>query len=113
MSTYLITPRNRATFAGGRYAKVDLARGARLFLGLNCFEAGQTQAAHTHADADKFYLVLSGKARMLVGSETVIAGAGDVVWCPAGVVHGVEDALEPTVLLTAMAPPPGSRSEAG
>jgi quercetin dioxygenase-like cupin family protein len=29
-----------------------------------------------------------------------------VVWCPAGVPHGVEEALERTVLLIAMAPPP-------
>jgi quercetin dioxygenase-like cupin family protein len=107
VTDYLIRPDERVAFATERFTRNDLARGARLFLGLNCFEAGQTQAAHTHADADKFYLVRSGKARMTVGDATFLAAEGDVVWCPAGVPHGVEEALERTVLLIAMAPPPG------
>jgi len=35
-----------------------------------------------------------------------VAAAGDLIWAPAGVVHGVEEALERTVLLVGMAPPP-------
>jgi quercetin dioxygenase-like cupin family protein len=107
VTNYLIRPDERAAFAKERFTKTDLARGDRLLLGLNCFEAGQTQAAHTHADVDKFYLVRSGKARMRVGDATLLAAEGDVVWCPAGVPHGVEEALERTVLLIGMAPPPG------
>ena len=106
MTDYLIRPDERVAFAPERFTKHDLARGARLWLGLNCFEAGQTQAAHTHADADKFYLVRSGKARMTVGGESILVAAGDLVWCPAGVVHGVEEALERTILLIGMGPPP-------
>jgi quercetin dioxygenase-like cupin family protein len=86
--------------------KADLFRGASLFLGLNCFEAGQTQRVHTHAGADKFYLVVSGRARMSVGSETREVGPGTVVWAPADVPHGVAQALERTVLLVGIAPPP-------
>jgi quercetin dioxygenase-like cupin family protein len=81
---------------------MDLARGSTLFLGLNCFEPGQMQAAHTHADADKFYLVLAGKARMRVGNDLVVASSGDVIWCPAGVTHGVEEALERTTMMVGM-----------
>ena len=86
--------------------KIDLAKGSRLFAGLNTFEAGQAQRVHVHADADKFYLIMSGKARMTVGDETRDAGAGTLVWAPAGVAHGVDEALERTVMLIAMAPPP-------
>ena len=86
--------------------KADLFRGASLFLGLNCFESGQTQRVHTHAGADKFYLVVSGRARMTVGSETREVGPGTVVWAPADVPHGVAQALERTVLLVGIAPPP-------
>ena len=99
---YLVKPAAQSRFAAERYTKTDLARGQHLFLGLNCFLPGQSQAAHTHASADKFYLVLSGKARMLVGAEQVIAEAGDLVWCPAGVVHGVEEALEESVIMVGM-----------
>ena len=46
---------------------------------------------------------------MIVGGETQVAGAGTLVWAPAEVPHGVAEALEPTVMLVAISPPPGSR----
>jgi len=81
---------------------VDLARGGHLLAGLNCFEPGQSQAVHAHAGADKFYLVLEGKARMQVGSEEAEAGPGTLVWAPAGVPHGVLQAVERCVMLVGM-----------
>lgn len=95
-----------AAFQQGKAAKTDLFRGGQLFVGLNCFEPGQAQPSHTHAGADKFYLVVSGKARMTVGPETQVVEAGTVVWAPADVPHGVDEALERTVMLVAIAPPP-------
>ncbi len=94
------------SFNPDKAAKADLFRGAALFVGLNCFEPGQGQAVHTHTGADKFYLVVSGRARLTVGEETRDAGPGMVVWAPAGIPHGVVVAGERTVLLVAMAPPP-------
>jgi len=95
-----------AGFDPGRATKADLFRGDRLFVGLNCFEPGQGQKVHAHAGADKFYLIVSGRARLTVGEETREAGPGTVVWAPAGVPHGVAEALERTVMLVAIAPPP-------
>lgn len=95
-----------SSFGPDAATKADLFRGASLFLGLNCFETGQSQRLHTHAGADKFYLVVSGRARMTVGSETREVGPGTVVWAPADVPHGVSEALERTVLLVGIAPPP-------
>jgi len=95
-----------ATFDSGAPTKADLCRGDHLFVGLNCFEPGQAQRIHTHAAADKFYLVVSGRARMTVGEITREAGPGTIVWAPAGVPHGVAQALERTVLLVGIAPPP-------
>ncbi|MBK8004806.1 MAG: cupin domain-containing protein [Gemmatimonadetes bacterium] len=94
-----------ARFGAEKAAKVDLFRGTGLFLGLNCFEPGQAQPVHAHAGADKFYFLASGKARMVVGDETFEAAAGDVVWAPADVPHGVAEALERTVMLVGIAPP--------
>jgi quercetin dioxygenase-like cupin family protein len=93
-----------AQFGGDKFTKSDLFRGAHLFAGLNCFEPGQSQGVHTHTGADKFYFLVTGKARMTVGSETREALAGDIVWAPAGVPHGVEMALERTVMLVAIGP---------
>ena len=104
--TYFSSPVAAATFRHDRFAKTDLFRGKQLFLGLNSFETGQHQSAHAHAGADKFYLVLSGKARMTVGTESAIVEAGSLIWAPADVPHGVDEAIERTVLLVGMAPPP-------
>ncbi|HYK83354.1 MAG TPA: cupin domain-containing protein [Gemmatimonadales bacterium] len=98
----------RATFSGGKMAKIDCFRSHRLLVGLNCFEPGQEQPVHAHAGADKFYLVVSGKARFVVGEREREAGPGDLILAPAGLPHGVARALERTVLLVAIAPaPPG------
>jgi quercetin dioxygenase-like cupin family protein len=95
-----------SSFRADAATKADLFRGESLFVGLNCFEPGQTQRVHTHAGADKFYLVVSGRARMTVGRDTREVGPGTVVWAPADVPHGVAEALERTVLLVGIAPPP-------
>ncbi|MGQ0702124.1 MAG: cupin domain-containing protein [Gemmatimonadales bacterium] len=96
-----------ATYRADRFVKLDLVAGRTLFLGLNCFEDGQSQAVHTHGGADKFYLILSGNARMIVGEHTVDAGPNTLVWAPVGVPHGVERAYGRTLMLVGMAPPPG------
>jgi quercetin dioxygenase-like cupin family protein len=102
--TYFLSPLAGVAYRPDRFAKSDLARGAHLFLGLNCFEPGQRQPVHVHEGADKFYLVLSGKARISVGDETQVAETGRLIWAPAGVSHGVEEALERTVMLVGVAP---------
>lgn len=97
-----------ATFDAVKATKADIFVGQQLFVGLNCFEPGQSQKVHVHAGADKFYLVVSGKARITVGDQTREVGAGTVVWAPADLPHGVDEALERTVMLVAMAPPPAA-----
>jgi quercetin dioxygenase-like cupin family protein len=110
MTDYFRSIDDVATFAKDRAAKADLFAGRHLFVGLNCFEPGQSQKIHVHAGSDKFYLVVSGKARMVVGNETREVGTGTVVWAPADLPHGVGEALERTVMLVAIAPPPANLS---
>jgi quercetin dioxygenase-like cupin family protein len=106
MPEHFIALESATRFDPAKLVKADLFDGSTLFAGLNCFEPGQSQPVHSHAGADKFYLVISGKARMTVGDQTRVAGAGTLVIAPAGVPHGVAEALERTVLLIGMAPPP-------
>jgi quercetin dioxygenase-like cupin family protein len=106
MSDYYTQIADAVSFGADRPAKADLFAGRHLFVGLNCFEPGQSQRVHTHAGADKFYLIVSGRANMTVGDETRVAGPGTVVWAPADVPHGVAEALERTVMLVGIAPPP-------
>ncbi len=107
MSEFLIDPVAHARFEPGRSTKADLVCGAHLFLGLNCFEPGQEQRVHCHDGADKFYLIVSGKARMAVGEDQFEVGPGAVVWAPANVPHGVLVALERTVMMVGLSPTPG------
>jgi quercetin dioxygenase-like cupin family protein len=106
MTDYFRSIDAAARFASDKAAKADLFAGHNLFVGLNCFEPGQSQKVHVHAGSDKFYLVVSGKARMIVGKQTRDVGAGTVIWAPADLPHGVAHALERTVMLVAIAPPP-------
>src|SRR4029450_597601 len=85
MSDYFRKVERSAAFSPDKAAKADLFAGERLFVGLNCFEAGQTQKVHAHSGADKFYYVCSGRARLTVGEETRGGRAGDIVLGPAGV----------------------------
>ena len=97
---------SRAVFSPAKMAKVDCFRSDGLLVGLHCFEPGQEQKIHTHAGADKFYFVVSGKARFTVGDRTIDARAGDLILTPAGIPHGVQRALEQTVMLVGIAPAP-------
>jgi quercetin dioxygenase-like cupin family protein len=82
---------NYISFKPEKFTKATLFQSERLLLGLNCFEPGQVQAVHDHADQDKFYLVLEGEGEFTVGEEVQTMGVGGVVLAPAGVPHGVNN----------------------
>ena len=100
-------PADHAGARPDKFYKTTLFRGDALLLGLNCLEPGQTQAVHDHADQDKFYFVIEGVGRFQVGDERFTAGAGELVWAPAGIVHGVtNDGTDRLTLLVGIAPAP-------
>lgn len=90
-----------------KFFKKTLFRSDAILLGLNCLEPGQVQSPHDHAGQDKFYYVVEGTGRFQLGEEQVEAGVGEVVWAPAGLVHGVvNEARERLTLLVGIAPAP-------
>ncbi|MFO7662821.1 MAG: cupin domain-containing protein [Chloroflexota bacterium] len=90
-----------------KFYKDTLFRSDSLLLGVNCLEPGQVQEPHDHADQDKFYYIVDGQGRFLIDEEYVTAGAGDIVWAPAGVVHGVwNEGDRRLTLLVGIAPAP-------
>ena len=99
MPAFLPRVAERARFAAEKMQKLACVQTDRFLLGLNCFEPGQAQKLHAHTGADKFYLVLSGKAKVVVGAEAREVSPGDLVFAPAGVEHGVETAYERTIML--------------
>ncbi|MFT3917057.1 MAG: cupin domain-containing protein [Anaeromyxobacteraceae bacterium] len=71
--------------------KLNLFETARFFADVYCMEVGQQQKPHVHADSDKLYAVLEGTAVATVGGEEATLGPGEVVLCPAGVEHAIEN----------------------
>jgi quercetin dioxygenase-like cupin family protein len=57
--------------------------------GMWLWEARRGAAAplHLHRNEDEQFLVLDGRARFVVGDETLEAGPGDLVFLPRGVPH--------------------------
>ena len=90
-----------------KFYKTTLFRSDALLLGVNCLEPGQIQKPHDHADQDKFYYVVAGNGRFQLAGQQIEAGAGEVIWAPAGVIHGVENrGDERLTLLMGIAPAP-------
>lgn len=85
--------------------KVTFLQTERMLAGLNCLLPGQGQPLHDHAAQDKFYLVLEGTGIFTVGTDARACAAGEMILCPAGVPHGVENRSgERLTFLTVIAP---------
>ena len=94
-------------FSAEKFQKVNLFDTERMFCDIYCFEPGQVQKPHAHAENDKIYYVLEGKGTFLVGDEQTECGPGIAVLCPPGVDHGViNTGTERLVVLVYMAPHP-------
>jgi quercetin dioxygenase-like cupin family protein len=92
-----------------KLAKHGLFETSNFFADVYVLRPGQAQAVHKHAAEDKCYYVLDGVARVTTGTEVIDAEPGQIVFCPAGEDHGVENANpEGDIrLLVFMAPRPG------
>jgi quercetin dioxygenase-like cupin family protein len=91
-----------------KMAKHGLFETPNFFADVYVLRPGQAQLVHRHAAEDKCYHVLSGRGRVTSGTEVYDAGPGQMVFCPAGEDHGVENtAAEGDLrLLVFMAPHP-------
>jgi quercetin dioxygenase-like cupin family protein len=98
---------DHAKFSAEKMVKTDVAHGATLFAGLNCFEPGQHHAAHAHPGQDKLYVVLEGEAEIQVGDETQSVLEGAAAFAPSGVLHSVRNrGANRLIVLAVLAPPP-------
>ena len=100
-----------AQFLADRSRGELAVEGAALYQGLHRLERkglirSRWGTSETRRRVRIYELTPAGRARLTVGDDTRDAGAGTLIWAPAVVPHGVADALERTVLLVAIAPPP-------
>lgn len=94
-------------FSQEKMKKHNLFMSSRFFCDVYCFEPGQEQKAHAHADQDKIYLVLDGAGTFRVGSESQVLNEGQGTMAPAGEEHGVVNHTSQRLrVLVFMAPNP-------
>mgnify|MGYP003981972457 CR=1 FL=1 len=98
---------DEARFSPEKFQKINLFDSERMFCDIYCFESGQQQSLHSHADNDKIYHVIEGEGRFTVGTESRELGSGCTVVCPPGQDHGVVNTgSQRLVVLVFMAPHP-------
>lgn len=67
------------------------------------FKKGTTSALHKHPH-DQITYVVRGSLKFSVGGQVKVVRAGDVVYMPSGVEHGLLEALEESVIVDTFAP---------
>ena len=75
-------------FSPEKMAKNNIFDSQHMFCDVYCFEPGQVQKPHAHADSDKVYYVVEGAVDIQVGDETCRVTAGGLAHAAPGVAHG-------------------------
>ena len=103
----VIRPGDHAEWRADRMGKSTLFQSARLLVGLNAFEPGQSHALHAHEGMDKVYQVVDGSGHFLLEGRELPMTAGDLLVAPSGVPHGVRNSSQGRLLvLVFLAPAP-------
>ncbi len=76
-------------FSSEKLKKHNLFQTSRFFCDVYCFEPGQEQKGHVHANQDKVYMVLDGRGTFRVGDQEQVLGPGQGTLAPAGEEHSV------------------------
>ena len=104
----VIRPAEHAEWRSDRMGKHTLYESARVLVGLNAFEPGQSHALHAHEGMDKIYQVLEGEGVFLLEGSDEQMRQGDLLVAPQGVPHGIRNTGHARLLVLAiLAPAPG------
>jgi quercetin dioxygenase-like cupin family protein len=105
----VIKPTEHAEWRTDKMGKSTLFESARLLVGLNAFEPGQSHALHAHAGMDKLYYVVEGEGLFLLEGTELPMRAGDALVAPEGVAHGIRNTSGTRLLVMAvLAPSPSA-----
>lgn len=98
----VIRPAAHAEWRADKMGKSTLFESARLLVGLNAFEPGQSHALHAHQGMDKVYQVIEGSGLFLLEGRELPMTAGDLLVAPEGVPHGVRNTGSGRLLVLAV-----------
>ena len=100
---------NEARFSIEKMQKVNLFETGNFFCDVYGLEPGQEQKVHSHAGADKVYMVLNGTGTFTIGDESHELGPLQAICAPAGSPHGVANSSQQRLsVLVFMTPNPNS-----
>jgi mannose-6-phosphate isomerase-like protein (cupin superfamily) len=103
--------REHAVYNSAKMGKATLFESARVLVGLNAFEPGQSHPLHAHAGMDKVYSVVEGEGVFLLDDRELPMQAGDLLVAPEGVPHGVRNTGTGRLLVLAiLAPAPAAQA---
>jgi mannose-6-phosphate isomerase-like protein (cupin superfamily) len=74
-------------------------------------EPGSQQIAHHH-EPEQVYVIIQGMGEMQVGSETQLVHAGDLVYIPSNLAHGIVNTGDDVLTYISAATPPFDLTEA-
>src|SRR6202163_5002333 len=100
-----LRPTDHADWRSDKMGKSTIYQSARLLVGLNAFEPGQSHALHAHVGIDKMYYVLDGDGIFLLEGRELPMRAGDLLVAPDGVPHGVKNTGKGRLLVLAVLAP--------
>ena len=101
----VIQPLQHAEWRADKMGKHTIYESARLLIGTNAFEPGQSHALHAHAGMDKMYYVLEGEGCFLIEGAELPMSAGDLLVAPEGVAHGISNTGTVRLLVLAVLAP--------
>jgi len=103
----LVRPAERERFKADNFTCETLVAGESLTVELLCLSPGGEIPAHRHGETEHVLTVITGRARIRVGAESVEVAEGESIIAPAGLYHGVTNATgERLVVQQVSAPKP-------
>lgn len=69
-------------------------------VGVGRFEPGEVHPAHYHPDGAEFYLITSGRARLIIDGDVHEIGPGTAVYIPRSMPHGISNPYDEPVVMT-------------
>ena len=73
----------------------------RMEIGVDSYLPGGSSPRHAHADREKLFVVLAGRARITIGDDARKLGPGGTAFVPVGVAHHFENVGEDVLHLLA------------
>jgi mannose-6-phosphate isomerase-like protein (cupin superfamily) len=101
----LVRPDERARFKADNFAYETVACADSLTVDLLCLHPGGEVPAHRHEQTEHVLTVVSGRARVRIGSRIVELGEGESVVAPAGIYHAVTNSAEGDLVVQQVSAP--------